>query len=399
MLERVMIISGESSGELYGALLARTLKLRNPDIKIIGVGGSRMRSAGVELISDISSAFGLLEALSAYRDLKETFRRVIEALSDFKPQILILIDYPDFNFRVADKARARKIKILYYVSPQIWAWRSSRINILKRLVDKIALILPFEEDIYRKAQIPHEFVGHPVMDEIADITAEAGYGIGELRTPKLKEIARKAIGINHEGRLIAMLPGSRRHEITKLLPVMTEVIAELSEGGADYRFVIPIAPNLDNKLIALFEPLKVRFANCHIIAGESIRSLLASDIAVIASGTSTLQAALLGVPMTIVYKLSPLSYTLGRLIINVRHISLVNILADRSLDDRTSFRVKEMLQEEAHKDNIIGEIKRLTNDRNYVSEMQLMFDRIRLLFIGRQASLRVAELAENLHGS
>lgn len=399
MLERVMIISGESSGELYGSLLARFLRLRNPNIKIIGVGGSRMQSEGIELISAISGAFGLTEAFRAYKDLKQTFNKVVASLSNFKPQVLILIDFPDFNFRVAEKARGLNIKILYYVSPQIWAWRSSRVKNIKRLVDKMALILPFEEDIYRKTDIPHEFVGHPALDEIAAIVNEAGYSIKEVGSSGLKDKTRKSLGINPEGRLIALLPGSRRHEITKLLPVMIDVVSALSQGNTDYRYIIPIAPNLEKGLLTLFNSLKDRFKNCHILTGESIRALLASDIAVIASGTATLQAALLGVPMTVVYKLSPLSYTIGKQIVKVKHISLVNLLADKSIDDSSHFRVREMLQKDVCKDNIVNEINRLIYDKDYISEMMSMFDKIRGLFIHKCASLRVAELVENLHES
>lgn len=397
MLERAMIISGESSGELYGALLARSLKKRNPDIQIIGVGGSRMRSEGVDLIAEISGAFGLLEALIAFKEVRQTFKKVIFALSSFRPQVLILIDYPDFNFKVAKKAKEMNIKILYYVSPQIWAWRSWRIHTLKKLVDMMALILPFEEDIYRKAGIPHEFVGHPVMDEIADILAEFNHKIEDLDSQRLKEQVREAIGINHSGHLIAMLPGSRRHEIIKILPVMTEVINELSYSNKDYQFVIPIAPNLDKRLLFLFNSLKNRFSNCHILGGDSVKALLASDIAVITSGTATLQSALLGIPATVVYKLSPLSYMIGRRIINVRHISLINLLADKSLHDASPLRLREMLQEDANKDNIIDEISRLTHDKDYVGDMKAMFYKIRLLFTKKQASSRVAEIAANMH--
>ncbi len=399
MLERVMIISGESSGELYGSLLARTLRMRNPHIRITGVGGVRMQSEGVELIAGISGAFGLSEAIGAYKDLKQTFSKVTDALSNFNPQVLILIDYPDFNLRVAKKAKTMNINILYYVSPQIWAWRSSRIETIKRLVDKAALILPFEENIYRKAGIPYEFVGHPILDEIRDVAAQAGCGIMDIGSSMLKGKAKKLIGADPNSHLIAMLPGSRRHEITKLLPVMRGVISELSRHKKDYEFVIPVAPNLDKRLLILFNSLKEEFTNCHLLAGESVKALLASDMAIIASGTATLQAALLGVPMAVVYKLSPLSYIIGKRIINVKHICLVNLLAERSLDDGASFRVREMLQEDACKDNIISEINRLANDKSYIDEMHLMFSKIRLLFINKHASSRVAELAENLHSA
>ncbi len=396
MLERVMIISGESSGELYGAFLARTLKLRNPYIRIMGVGGEKMQSEGVELIAGISGAFGLSEAVRAYKEIKQTFNKVISTLFSFSPQVLILIDYPDFNFRVAKKAKGMNIKILYYVSPQIWAWRSSRINIIKKLVDKIAVILPFEEHIYNKAGVPNEFVGHPVLDEIRDVVAESGYKIEDIGCRGLKEKIRKTLGINDNEILITMMPGSRDHELSRLLPVIEAVIDEFSRNKTGYQFVIPVAPNIDKRHLILFNSLCERFSTCNIISSQAVNALLASDMAVIASGTSTLQAAILGVPMVVIYKLSPLSYLLGRLLIKLEHISLVNILLDKSPNERMYFRIRELLQGDANKNNIIEEIYRITEDKEYRDEMQMMLEKISYPFINKRASLRVAELVENL---
>jgi len=178
---------------------------------------------------------------------------------------------------------------------------------------------------------------------------------------------------------------------------MTEVIADINRNKSGYQFIIPAAPNLAQKHQRLFNPLKDEFPNCHIINGQAIKVLLASDMAVIASGTSTLQAALLGVPMVVIYRLSPLSYFLGRLLVKVRHFSLVNILFDKSLNDGITFRVKELLQDKANKENIIEELFRISHDNEYRSEMQTMLKKIRQLFINKHASLRVAELAEELY--
>ncbi len=398
MLERVMIISGESSGELYGAFLARTLRLLHPNIRIAGVGGSKMQAAGVELLSEISGAFGLSEAFDAYKEVKETFNKVIISLSNFKPQVLILIDYPDFNIRVAKKAKKLNIKILYYVSPQIWAWRGSRIKTIARLVDKIAVILPFEENIYNKAGIPCEFVGHPALDEIREVVAESGYALEDIDSARLKQKMRLDLGIKSRKTLIALMPGSRPHEITSLLPILSDVISELSKNKTDYQFIIPIAPNIDPKHLIFFDSLKERFSDCRIVNGESIKSLLASDMAVIASGTATFQAAILGVPMIVIYKLSPISYFLGRLLVNIEHFSLVNILLDKSIImESPSLRIKELLQSEVNKDNIIEEILRISGDDEYRERIQELLIKVRGLFINKHASMRVAELAENLH--
>lgn len=397
MLERVMIISGESSGELYGAFLARTLRLLYPNIRIAGVGGSKMESAGVELLSTISGAFGFSEAFKAYKTVKETFDKVIISLTSFNPQVLILIDYPDFNIRVAKKAKELNIRILYYVSPQIWAWRGSRIKTIGRLVDKMAVILPFEEAIYNKAGIPCEFVGHPALDEIREVVTESGYTLEDIGSAGLKQKMRLELGIESRKTLIALMPGSRPHEITNLLPIMADVIADLSKNKSGYKFIIPIAPNIDSKHLILFDSLKERFPDCHIISGESIKSLLASDMAVIASGTATFQAALLGVPMVAIYKLSQVSYFLGRLLVNIEHFSLVNILLDKSIRESPPLRIKELLQSEVNKDNIIEEILRISGDDEYRESIQMLLIKIRELFINKHASMMVAELTANLH--
>ncbi len=167
-----MIVAGETSGELYGGLLAAVLRKRRPDIRIIGVGGERMQQAGVELISGIASAFGLAEAVSSVRTIKQTFSKAVNALQTLKPDLLVLIDYPDFNLKLAAEAQKNNIKVLYYVSPQVWAWRKKRVTKIARLVDKMAVVLPFEVDIYKTSGLACEFVGHPVYDEIRNLPIE-----------------------------------------------------------------------------------------------------------------------------------------------------------------------------------------------------------------------------------
>jgi lipid-A-disaccharide synthase len=417
MLKRVMIISGESSGELYGSLLAKTLKERNSSIEIAGVGGEVMESVGVNLISRISSAFGTVEAIKKYNEIRNTFKSVVSALISFEPQVLILIDYPDFNIRVAKEAKKLGIKILYYVSPQIWAWRKGRIKVIGRLVDMMAVILPFEEEIYRQAGIPCEFVGHPVVDEIREVISEVRGQKTEDRSldisldieqEETKIKARKELGLIPDKPVMTLMPGSRTHEIKKLLPVMLEVMEEMKVRHPDYQFVIPVAPNLNESYPPsppfekggmggiLLKGGEGGFAGCHFVKGQSIKALLASDIAVIASGTSTLQAALLGIPMVVVYKLSPLTYCIGRLIVKVKHIALVNVILDNSLKDEAGMRVRELLQKDVCKENIMKEISRIINDTEYRNNMLFQFQKVRGFFLDKNASLRVAEIAEEM---
>ncbi len=391
-----MIISGESSGELYGALLALTLKERNPGVSIIGVGGERMQSAGVELISRISSAFGLSEAVRAFKEIRKTYRQVTAALASFRPQVLVLIDYPDFNIRVAREAKRAGIKVLYYVSPQVWAWRKNRVKTIGMVVSKMGVILPFEEKIYRDAAVPCEFVGHPAVDEIRQVVAGLGCRLSDLdeQAPNssLKAKAREGLGLAPDRPVMVLMPGSRPHEVEKLLPVMSEVLREMQRRYPDMQFVVPVAPNLDESLFSGH----VLPGSCRCIKGQSIKALLAADLALIASGTSTLQAALVKVPMLVIYKVSLLTYVLGKLIIRVKTMALANLLLDRSVASASGLRIRELLQGEVDTKTILEELSRIMDDGMYRSNMVSQLDQVRKLFLQKEASLRMSEIAEEL---
>ncbi len=372
-----MIVTGETSGELYGSLLADSLTKKLPGIRIIGIGGERMLASGVEIISGFSSAFGLAEAVSSLREIKATFHKAVEALAGQRPQVLVLIDYPDFNLKLASEARKKNIKILYYVSPQVWAWRRNRVQKIARLVDKMAVILPFEEQMYRDTGLACEFVGHPVLDEIE--------GIGDDRNA-----IRKELGISETKPLLSLLPGSRPHELDRLLPLIEEVVAIVRKEFPDLQFCVPFAPNTDmQKYSSHIERLEHN--GVIVNRGKSLKTLFVSDAAVIASGTASLQAALLGVPMVVIYKLFPLTYWIGKLIVKVKHISLVNILAGKQV-------VRELLQSEASPDNIISEIRKIMQDTEYTEDMLQNCALVKEMFAGRHASERVAEMVAEMAG-
>jgi lipid-A-disaccharide synthase len=391
----VMIIAGESSGELYGSLLAQALKNSYPDLHILGVGGEKMQMAGVELVSGIAGAFGLTELFSALKDLKAAFRKTTEAIKKFMPVVVVLIDYPDFNLKVAEFAKSLGVKILYYVSPQVWAWRKNRVKKIAHLVDRMAVVLPFEAGIYRKAGVPCEFVGHPIIEEIETVlqsinTPSPPLAKGGAMDSGLRASFKTSLGLNAHLPLLSLLPGSRPHELKRLLPLVIEVIRQCKKEFRDYQFCIPLAPNTDDGKYGRFlEALKQEGAV--IKKGESIRVLTASDIAVIASGTATLQAAFLEVPMVVIYKLSPFTYLLGRLLVDVQHISLVNILSDRGV-------VPEFLQQKASPENIIGEMRKLMEDGSYRKSMVESFRLIREPFMELRASERVAEIVGEMAG-
>lgn len=376
MSETVMIVTGETSGELYGSLLAASLKERRPGIRIIGIGGELMRAAGVELLSGFSSAFGVAELFSSLSDLRMTFRKASGALTTEHPSVLVLIDYPDFNLRLAAEAKKLGIRVLYYVSPQVWAWRKKRVHKIAALVDRMAVVLPFEEEIYREAGLSCEFVGHPVMDEIRRLQAD-------------RQATKKELGLDLDRPVLSLLPGSRPHELQRLLPLMQGILAAFRQQYSGYQFCMPFAPNTDmrryNEIIG-----RLRAEGVAVTRGEALRVLSVTDLAVIASGTASLQAALMGVPHVVVYRLFPLTYWLARRIVKVKHISLVNILSNRGV-------VKELVQDEASPANVMEEIGRMMR-ADYRRQMLSAFSAVSAVFADKQASDRVAEIVMEMGG-
>jgi lipid-A-disaccharide synthase len=408
-MKTIMIVTGESSGELYGSLLAKALKSRFRDLRILGIGGDRMGKAGVELISGISGAFGLAELVSSLRDLKIAFQKTKTAIRKSLPQVLVLIDFPDFNIKVAEFAKSLGIKILYYVSPQVWAWRRGRIKKLAGLVDRMAVVLPFETEIYKKAGVPCEFVGHPIVEEIETVLqstnptsppfnsplSKGGYrgvkgGLEGIINPELRTDLKTSLGFDAQLPLLSLLPGSRSHELKRLLPLMIDVIKHFKKEFMDYQLCIPIAPNTDEEKYSHYLSA-LSYEGAVIKKGESIRALAASDMAVIASGTATLQAALLEVPMVVIYKLSPFTYFLGKFLINIKHISLVNILSGREV-------VPELIQQRASPEGIIKELKKIMADKTYKKEMISYYRLIKKLFGGLRASQKVTDIIGEMAG-
>lgn len=368
-----MIVAGESSGELYGSLLAKAVKAAWPGTRIVGIGGEKMQAAGVELVSGISSALGLTETLRSLRNVRDSYRRGVKALTECAPDVVVLIDYPDFNFRLARVAKKLGIKVLYYVSPQVWAWRKGRVKTMGEIADRVAVILPFEEEIYRKAGIPGEFVGHPVMEEIEEYEQKTADSTGPRQLPG--QIQKP---------VIALLPGSRPNELQSLLPLFVDVVTALSAEFAGSRFVLPLAPNIEaDKFRPCLELLEK--AGVAITKGDAVKALASSDAAIIASGTATLQAALVGVPAVVVYKVSPLTYFLAKRILKVKYISLVNIIAGKEV-------IPELIQDRANRDNVVNECRKILSDETCRSSMVAACRTVRDFFAGKRPSRRVAEM-------
>jgi len=339
-----MFVAGEASGDLYGGRLARSLREREPRIRICGIGGPRMREEGVSLFADSRdlAVVGLIEVLSHWRPLREAFRRAVAILKEEPPDLLVLIDYPDFNLRLARQARRWGVPILYFISPQVWAWRSSRVRLIARLVDRILVILPFEEEIYRRAGVPVEFVGHPLLDL--------------LPQPPDRWEAKRILGLDPERPVLGILPGSRRQEIGFHLPAMLEAGALLKERHGNLQMIIPLASTLQKSdLDPHLEAIGSRLSGVRVVSGPPGTALGTMDAAVVKSGTATLEAALMGVPMVLVYRTTSTTYLLASLLARVRHVGLVNIVAGKGL-------VPELIQGDCTPEGIAGALGPLLND-------------------------------------
>lgn len=373
----VMIVTGESSGELYGALLAGEIKGLWPDARVLGAGGERMARAGVELFAGIAGAFGITEALASYREVRDTFRKTVDMLGSSSPDLVVLIDYPDFNFRVARMAGKSGIPVLYYVSPQVWAWRKGRVKTMARIADRIAVVLPFEEELYRGEPIQCEFVGHPVMDEIRSL-------------PSDRRALKEALGLDPERPALAFLPGSRTTELKRLLPVMLETVRRVRKEFPGHELVMPLAPNLDTGRYGPFIEEFVK-EGVKVVREKALHALSASEAAVIASGTATLQAAFLERPMVVVYKVSPVTYFLARMILDVKYITLVNLMLNRPV-------VPELIQGRATPEGIMDELRPILTEEKRREGMLAGLREVKGLFSGKRPSRRVAEIVGEMAG-
>ncbi|MDR1042237.1 MAG: lipid-A-disaccharide synthase [Deltaproteobacteria bacterium] len=317
---RVMISAGEESGDLHGAALIREATRRGERVSFFGLGGDRMRDAGCALLAHAreTAVMGIFEVLGQARRLHALRERLADAAARERPDALVVIDSPDFNFRLARRASEAGVPVVYYICPQIWAWRPGRIRFLARYTRRRLLILPFEQEFYRERGVSSDFVGHPLLDELS---------------PLPRAEARAALPLPGEGRLLALLPGSRRSVFARLAPVMLEAAARLQSERPDLVTAVALAPTLPEGLAERLlsgapERLKPRL---HAVKGLSQIALNAADAALIASGTSAAEAAVLGTPAAVCYRTSPLSYLAARLLVKTGHISIPNLVSGRRL--------------------------------------------------------------------
>jgi lipid-A-disaccharide synthase len=333
---RILISAGEASGEMYGAQLIESLKRQQPSLHFFGAGGERMRAAGCETVVDARdlAVVGITEILSHLPKIYGLFQQLIRAADVEPPDLAIVIDSPAFNWRVARQMHKRRIPVVYYVCPQFWAWRQGRVRLLRKYVDKALVIFPFEEKFYCDRGVDAMFVGHP---------------LASLARPKVSRLDYAAQhGLDTAKTWITLMPGSRVKEVRMNLPTILEAAARL---GASYEFLLPVAPTLERKWLELLIGSGTRV---RLVTG-ALPALVHSRAGIIASGTATVEAALMGTPFVMVYRVSPLTYLLGRSRVKVPHFAMVNLIAGKAV-------VPELVQQDFTAEKVSAEIVKILSD-------------------------------------
>jgi len=345
MAKHIFIITGEPSADMHGASLSRALKKLYPQLRISGIGSEKMRRAGVETFADLTqyAVIGFIEVIKHLSVFKSVFQTVLTHIARDKPQAVVLIDFPGFNLRLAKRIKKDfpSIKVIYYISPQVWAWGKNRIKLIKRIVDKMIVVFEFERRLYRQKGVDAEFVGHPLL-ELPMATEEKG------RTPL-------PTGVSAQDHIISLLPGSRETEVKKILPLLLQAADLLSRENKRIGFILFKAQNIKGPLIGkLTQPY--RHLPLYITEEEALRSLPLSSFAWVCSGTATLETAIAGVPMLIVYKTSFFTWIISRLLIGLPYIGLVNIVAGKKI-------IPEFIQYQATPRNIFKETMNFLNGK------------------------------------
>ena len=365
-----MIVAGEASGDLHGASLARAILQMVPTVDLFGVGGDNMQRAGVELIHHINrlAVMGITEVLGHLGEVRATLDSLTTVARERDVDAVVLIDYPDFNLTLARRLRKHipDVPIIYYISPQVWAWRRGRVNKIAQLVDRMLVILPFEKELYESVGLEVDFVGHPLLDVI--------------RLDNDRTTYSERHSLSFKDTWIGLLPGSRRAEVKRLLPPMLKAASSLLPHVEQPCFLIPVSPALD---ITIYESVLASFPNLrqrtYLIEDDYYPTVEHCRVAVVCSGTATLEAALVDTPMVVVYRTSWLTYTLAKSLVRVPHIALVNLIAEQRA-------VPELVQGEVTGSRIADELRTLLNDQVRRSAVQSALAKVRQRLGGAGAS-------------
>lgn len=369
-MPRILIVTGEASGDLHGAHLVKALKALSPDLQIVGIGGASMQAAGAEVVKDIPQldVMGLI-GLSAVKAMLQRVSRIRALIKRERWDLVVLIDNPGLNFHFARVAKASGLKVLYYIAPQVWAWRRGRMRWIQQRVDHVVAILPFEEPLYKNAGVRCTFVGNPLLDEVAPTYD--------------RDALRRQFGLTDDGPVIGLFPGSRKAELLEHVPLLLETVKRLVEGHPTMQFVLAQASSVQDRFLA--DLLKSSPVPIKVFRNMASEVMAASDLLVVKSGTSTLQAAVVGTPMILFYRApSWITYRLARLLIRVPWIGLANLVAGRGI-------VPELIHDEATPERLAQETVRLLTDRRAYDEMKVALRSVREALGTPGASHRAAE--------
>ncbi len=367
MSARILLSCGEASGDLYAGALTRELHAIDPGIIVEGLGGPQFAAAGGRLVDDYRdiAVTGLTEAIAKIPRSLAALKRLVAAARAVRPDVLVVIDSPDFNFRLAPRVRQLGVPVVYYISPQIWAWRAGRLKTIKAFADRVLVIFPFEEQIYRDGGVPVEFVGHPLVDLAKPTASRAAF--------------LEKLGLDRGAPTVAILPGSRSNEVARILPGLAAAAMIIRTAVPRVQFVIARAPHLPDALFAAAD-----LGGIPIVDGDADTVLAASDLALTASGTATVQTALHGIPMVVVYRLSPLTYRLFKPLVNVQAIAMVNLIAGEKI-------VPEFVQHEFTPEAVAREAIAILTDPSRSAAIRDGLARVRAALGGSGGSRRAAE--------
>ncbi len=370
--KKVMLVSGESSGDQHAANLFLALKKRCPNVQGIGMGAKKMAAAGVEIYYDSSNigVIGVIEVIKRYAEIRRALKAMQHLLVEQRPDLLICVDYKEFNFKLATFAKKNGIKVLFYVSPQVWAWRPGRVVKYGRVIDMMAVIFPFEVPYYEKENIPVRYVGHPSVD-----TAYA---------KRSKEQNFKEFGLSSEHPVVGILPGSRTDEINRMLPIMLQAAELIHQEIPGVQFVLPQADSVSDELLqASFQHSNIQI---NAINNQFHDTVQCCHAVMTVSGTATLEITLLKVPMLVAYKLSTLTYLLAKILVDTEFIGLPNIIAGKSV-------VKEFIQYEATAQNLAEELLKMLRDKQYTQKLLDGLQEVKVKVGEGGGSKNMAELA------
>lgn len=373
---RVLIVTGEASGDLHAANLIRAAREIDPDLEFFGVGGKRMEEQGCEILfrGEELAVVGLVEVAAHFPAIYRAFKQLEGLLkSEQRPDVLVLIDFPEFNLRLAAKAKAAGVPVLYYVSPQVWAWRRGRVKTIAQRVDRLAAIFPFEPQLYEGLDIEVEYVGHPL--------------VADLKLTEERDVYLKRHKLDPQRPVVGLFPGSRRSELKYIFDTIADTARLLKKQRPQVQFLLPVASSL--KQTNFHERLLGTGLEIKMVQDNIYDTARACDAVVSVSGTVTLQIALVETPLAIIYQMNPLTYAIGKRLVKVPHIGLVNIVAGRSV-------VQEFIQEHATAENIGGEILRMLDDQSYRNRIKEDLREVRRLLGEGGCSEKVARMVSEM---